>query len=135
MSSNSTRVLNPALAKKIMRSRKPLTLSRMEIRLASAVHRLRLPEGCTRGAGPPHQRRQCAREKFQISLFTGASTGPELDGELAKANGLRLRLPYQSDADVRKRINSGETSTWTSTSATWRSWCSMASWARWTSRW
>jgi succinyl-CoA:acetate CoA-transferase len=48
-------------------------------------------------------------ENFQISLFTGASTGPELDGELAKSGGMRLRLPYQSDPDVRKRINSGET--------------------------
>jgi succinyl-CoA:acetate CoA-transferase len=48
-------------------------------------------------------------ENFQISLFTGASTGPELDGELAKSGGMRLRLPYQSDPEVRKRINSGET--------------------------
>jgi succinyl-CoA:acetate CoA-transferase len=48
-------------------------------------------------------------EKFQVGVFTGASTGPELDGALAKAGGMNLRLPYQSDADVRKRINAGET--------------------------
>src|SRR3974390_3645747 len=47
-------------------------------------------------------------EKFQVSVFTGASTGPELDGALAMAGGIHLRLPYQSDPEARKRINSGE---------------------------
>jgi len=47
-------------------------------------------------------------EKFQISVFTGASTGPELDGALAMAGGIDLRLPYQSDPETRKRINAGE---------------------------
>jgi succinyl-CoA:acetate CoA-transferase len=47
-------------------------------------------------------------EKFQISVFTGASTGPELDGALARSGGMQMRLPYQSDPEVRKRINAGE---------------------------
>jgi len=47
-------------------------------------------------------------EKFQVSVFTGASTGPELDGALARAGGIHLRLPYQSDPETRKRINAGE---------------------------
>jgi succinyl-CoA:acetate CoA-transferase len=47
-------------------------------------------------------------EKFQVSVFTGASTGPELDGALAMAGGIQLRLPYQSDPETRKRINAGE---------------------------
>src|SRR5579863_5402573 len=47
-------------------------------------------------------------EKFQVSVFTGASTGPELDGALAMAGGINLRLPYQSDPETRKRINAGE---------------------------
>src|SRR5664279_6304263 len=47
-------------------------------------------------------------QKFQVSIFTGASTGPELDGALAKAGGIQLRLPYQSDPETRKRINAGE---------------------------
>ena len=46
--------------------------------------------------------------KFQVSVFTGASTGPELDGALAMAGGIHLRLPYQSDPETRKRINAGE---------------------------
>src|SRR5512146_1734353 len=47
-------------------------------------------------------------DKFQVSIFTGASTGPELDGALAMAGGIQLRLPYQSDPETRKRINAGE---------------------------
>jgi succinyl-CoA:acetate CoA-transferase len=48
-------------------------------------------------------------EKFKINLFTGASTGPELDGVLAKTGGVQMRLPYQSDPELRRRINAGET--------------------------
>jgi succinyl-CoA:acetate CoA-transferase len=47
-------------------------------------------------------------QRFQVSVFTGASTGPELDGALAMAGGIHLRLPYQSDPETRKRINGGE---------------------------
>ena len=47
-------------------------------------------------------------EAYKLGIFTGASTGPELDGALAEANAMGLRLPYQSDAGVRSRINSGD---------------------------
>lgn len=46
--------------------------------------------------------------KFRISVWTGASTAPELDGALAEADGVEMRLPYQSDPTCRKRINAGE---------------------------
>mgnify|MGYP006282760675 CR=1 FL=1 len=46
--------------------------------------------------------------KFRVSVWTGASTAPDLDGKLAEVNGVELRLPYQSDANCRKRINAGE---------------------------
>ena len=44
---------------------------------------------------------------FQIRVWTGASTGPELDGALAKADGIEFRLPYNSDPIAREKINSG----------------------------
>ncbi|THT98675.1 acetyl-CoA hydrolase/transferase family protein [Lampropedia puyangensis] len=44
---------------------------------------------------------------FKIDLWTGASTAPEIDGALAKVNGIQTRLPYQSDPIGRKRINEG----------------------------
>jgi succinyl-CoA:acetate CoA-transferase len=49
-----------------------------------------------------------AGRPFQVRIWTGASTGPELDGALAKVNGIEYRLPYNSDPDVRDRINRGE---------------------------
>ncbi len=52
--------------------------------------------------------RHAAGEHFKIGVWTGASTAPELDGALAKADGIELRLPYQSDPACRKRINDGE---------------------------
>ena len=44
---------------------------------------------------------------FRIGVWTGASTAPELDGALAEADGIELRLPYQSDPVSRSKINSG----------------------------
>ncbi|MDO5087718.1 MAG: acetyl-CoA hydrolase/transferase family protein [Comamonadaceae bacterium] len=49
-----------------------------------------------------------AGEPFRIGLWTGASTAPELDGALAKVEGVDMRLPYQSDPTTRARINSGQ---------------------------
>ena len=46
-------------------------------------------------------------EPFKISVWTGASTAPELDGALAKVDAIQMRLPYQSDPNCRKRINAG----------------------------
>jgi succinyl-CoA:acetate CoA-transferase len=45
---------------------------------------------------------------FRINVWTGASTAPELDGALAAADGIELRLPYQSDPVSREKINSGQ---------------------------
>ena len=49
-----------------------------------------------------------AGHPFQIQLMTGASTAPELDGALAKADGIAMRMPFQSDPDARNRINEGK---------------------------
>lgn len=49
-----------------------------------------------------------AGRPFRIRVWTGASTGPELDGALAKANGIEFRLPYNSDPIAREQINRGE---------------------------
>jgi len=45
---------------------------------------------------------------FRVRVWTGASTGPELDGALARANGVEFRLPYNSDPVAREKINLGE---------------------------
>lgn len=50
-----------------------------------------------------------AGRTFSIGVITGASTGPSVDGALAKADAVKFRTPYQSDPEMRKRINTGKT--------------------------
>jgi len=49
-----------------------------------------------------------AGREFKVGVLTGASTGPSLDGALAKAKAIRFRTPYQSDSTLRAQINTGE---------------------------
>jgi succinyl-CoA:acetate CoA-transferase len=46
-------------------------------------------------------------DHFAISVWTGASTAPEIDGVLAAVDGIELRMPYQSDPVSRAKINAG----------------------------
>src|SRR5271169_2748167 len=107
--SPTTRVLNSTLAQRIMSADEAAALIKSGDQVGMS--------GFT-GSGYPKEvpialARHIAEEhihgnKFQVSVFTGASTGPELDGALAMAGGINLRLPYQSDPETRKRINAGE---------------------------
>jgi succinate CoA transferase len=51
-----------------------------------------------------------AGREFKIGMFTGASTGDSLDGELARANAVLFRTPYQSNKDLRNSLNDGSAS-------------------------
>jgi succinyl-CoA:acetate CoA-transferase len=106
---STTRVLNSNLAKKIMSADEAAALIRSGDQVGMS--------GFTGSGYPKAVPIELARhiadanfrgKKFQVSVFTGASTGPELDGALAMAGGIHLRLPYQSDPETRKRINAGE---------------------------
>lgn len=48
-----------------------------------------------------------AGEKFQVTLYAGASTGDSCDGALARAGAMKMRMPYQSNPSLRKGINDG----------------------------
>ncbi len=50
-----------------------------------------------------------AGREFKVGVVTGASTGDSLDGELARAEAISWRTPYQSDKSLRKSINEGKT--------------------------
>ena len=50
-----------------------------------------------------------AGRPFSVGVITGASTGPSLDGVLAASDAIKFRTPYQSDPELRKRINTGKT--------------------------
>ena len=44
---------------------------------------------------------------FQVDVWTGASTGSQIDSELIAVNGVRVRMPYQTNGNLRKAINAG----------------------------
>ncbi|MGB0258140.1 MAG: acetyl-CoA hydrolase/transferase family protein [Coraliomargarita sp.] len=64
-----------------------------------------IPTALARRAASEHE----AGREFKVGVVTGASTGDSLDGELARANAVLFRTPYQSNGDLRKAINKGET--------------------------
>src|SRR4051794_27044090 len=62
-----------------------------------------VPQALAREISAAHE----AGQPFRVNVWTGASTAPELDGALAAADGIELRLPYQSDPVSRQKINEG----------------------------
>ncbi|AER67602.1 succinate CoA transferase (plasmid) [Thermovirga lienii DSM 17291] len=47
-------------------------------------------------------------ENIRLNIITGASTGDELDGVLARSGVIKKRYPYQTNTDCRNGINSGQ---------------------------
>lgn len=62
-----------------------------------------IPKAVAEKAKKEHE----AGRPFKIGVVTGASTGPSFDGELAKADAILFRTPYQSNNDLRQGINEG----------------------------
>ena len=107
--SSSPRIQHPGLAQKIMSAAEAAALIPAGANIGMS--------GFT-GAGYPKQvplalaarieAEHAAGRPFQVNVCTGASTAPELDGALAKVNGIHQRLPFQSDPICRDKINAGE---------------------------
>ncbi|UIF90053.1 acetyl-CoA hydrolase/transferase family protein [Cupriavidus sp. UYPR2.512] len=51
--------------------------------------------------------RRAQREPVRVTLITSASLGHDIDKTLADANVTARRMPFQSDAGLRRRINGG----------------------------
>ena len=49
-----------------------------------------------------------AGRPFKIDLYSGASTGDAIDGELTRAEAIRFRAPFLSNATVRNAVNGGD---------------------------
>ena len=64
-----------------------------------------IPRALAQRARAEHE----AGRPLQIGVVTGASTGQSLDGELALAEAIAWRTPYQSNKHLRAAINAGRT--------------------------
>lgn len=51
-----------------------------------------------------------AGRPFKVGVFTGASTGDRIDGELTRAKAIKVRYPYQTNKDMRNAINANDLS-------------------------
>ena len=88
----STRILNPKLERKIMSAETAAGLIQSGDQIGmsgftGSGYPKAVPIELAHRIADAHFR----GEKFQVSVFTGASTGPELDGALAMAGGIHLR--------------------------------------------
>ena len=103
------RIRNPALHSRIMSAEQAAALIPHGANVGmsgftGAGYPKALPQALARRIEALH----AAGEQFRIGLWTGASTAPELDGALAKVDGIEKRLPFQSDPICRQKINSGQ---------------------------
>ena len=106
---SKSRVHNAALRGKIMSADEAAALIRPGDNIGvsgftGSGHPKEVPQALARRIKAAHGR----GEDFRVGIWTGASTAPEMDGVLFRANGVSMRLPYQSDPDCRNRINGGE---------------------------
>ncbi len=66
------------------------------------------PKVIARAIAAKAEAEHAAGREYKIGVFTGASTGDDLEGVLARANAVKYRVPYQSNKDLRNRINAGD---------------------------
>ena len=103
------RIAHPALAARRMEAAAAAALIRpgMTVGMSGftgAGYPKAVPKALAANITEAHER----GDAFRLRVLTGASTAPELDGALARAGGIDFRLPYQSDPELRARINDGE---------------------------
>ena len=105
----SARIAHPGLHSKIMSAQAAAALIPAGANVGmSGFTGAGYPKAVPAALAQRMQASHAAGVPFQIGLWTGASTAPELDGVLAQAHGISMRLPYQSDPTVRKQINAGD---------------------------
>ena len=107
--SAGTRILNAAMRSKIMSAEQASALIQSGMNVGmSGFTGAGYPKAVPVALAKQIMDASFRGEKFRVSIWTGASTAPELDGALAMVDGVELRLPYQSDPTCRKKINAGE---------------------------
>ncbi|MBB4841941.1 succinyl-CoA:acetate CoA-transferase [Paucibacter oligotrophus] len=105
----TSRVQNPALRQRLMSAREAAELIPAGANVGmSGFTGAGYPKLIPQALAARISAENAAGRPFRIGLWTGASTAPELDGALARVNGVEMRLPYQSDPTSRKLINAGQ---------------------------
>lgn len=101
------RIRNEQCMQKIMSAQEAAAFIRPGMTIGSSGF---TPAGYPKMIPAALAKRAEAGEKLDLTLLTGASTGDEMDGVLARAGVIRRRIPYQTNKDLRDAINRGEIS-------------------------
>jgi succinyl-CoA:acetate CoA-transferase len=103
------RIRNPALKSKVATAEEAAALIRPGSTVGmSGFTGAGYPKAVPRALAARMDAAHARGEPFRVRVWTGASTGPELDGVLARADGVEFRLPYNSDPVAREKINAGQ---------------------------
>ncbi|WP_242140217.1 acetyl-CoA hydrolase/transferase family protein [Sphingomonas sp. TREG-RG-20F-R18-01] len=106
---SSSRIDNPTLRERVMSAEQAATLIHSGSTIGmSGFTGSGYPKAVPLALAARIEAEHAAGNPFRVRIWTGASTGPELDGALAKADGIEFRLPYNSDPIAREKINRGE---------------------------
>jgi succinyl-CoA:acetate CoA-transferase len=98
----SSRIANPALAARVISAEDAASFISDGMTVGmSGFTGSGYPKAVPTALASRIEREHAAGRHLRVKVWTGASTGPELDGALARADGIELRLPYNSDPIAR----------------------------------
>ncbi|MCJ7688317.1 MAG: acetyl-CoA hydrolase, partial [Clostridiaceae bacterium] len=103
---NTERIRNACLESKIMSAEEAATLikDKMVVGVSGFT-----PSGYPKAVPLALAARvKATGEKMKLTLYSGASVGPEIDGAWVEAGIISKRLPYQTNSELRNSINKGE---------------------------
>jgi succinate CoA transferase len=63
------------------------------------------PKAITKELAKRAEAEHAKGNSFKVGIYTGASTGDSIDGELSRAHAIAFRSPYQSNKDMRAELN------------------------------
>ncbi len=108
MANTHSRILHAGLRQKIMSAEQAAALIDKGANVGmSGFTGAGYPKAIPAALAKRIEAEQANGSPFRISIWTGASTAPELDGTLAQVDGIEMRLPFQSDPICRTKINNG----------------------------
>lgn len=102
---NEKRMRCPKLADKVMSASEAASFIKPGMTVGTSGF---TPAGYPKAIPLELQKRAEAGEELNLTIITGASVGPEIDGALSESGAMARRYPYQTNASLRNKINAGE---------------------------
>ena len=106
---SKSRIDNPTLRERVMSAEQAATLIDSGSTIGmSGFTGSGYPKAVPLALAARIEAEHAAGNPFRVRIWTGASTGPELDGALAKADGIEFRLPVSIEDLHRQVLQQGQ---------------------------